>query len=61
VTPGHSSPTIMTASHPSQHDLGHRLFLRAVGISHCIDHSLEGPGSKRKAALREFRAITKYL
>jgi predicted nucleotide-binding protein len=22
----------MTASHPSQHDLGHRLFLRAVGI-----------------------------
>jgi hypothetical protein len=30
-------------------------------IRHCIDHSLEGPGSKRNAALREFRAITKYL
>src|SRR5665647_1704874 len=32
ATPGHSLPTIMTASHPSQHDLGHRSFLRAVGI-----------------------------
>ena len=30
-------------------------------ISHCIDQSLKEPGSKRKAALREFRAITKYL
>src|SRR5659263_626872 len=34
ATPGHSSPTIITASHPSQQDLGHRSFLRAVGISY---------------------------
>ena len=30
-------------------------------ISSCIDQSLNEPGPKRKAALREFRAITKYL
>ena len=30
-------------------------------ISYCIDQSLNEPGPKRKAALREFRAITKYL
>jgi DNA-binding FrmR family transcriptional regulator len=30
-------------------------------ISHCIDRSLEDPGLKRRAALKEFRAITKYL
>jgi DNA-binding FrmR family transcriptional regulator len=30
-------------------------------ISHCLDDSLKGPGPKRRAALREFRAITKYL
>ena len=30
-------------------------------IAHCIDHSLMAPGTKRKAALRELTAITKYL
>ena len=30
-------------------------------ISHCIDHSLKEPGPKGRAALRELRAITKYL
>jgi len=30
-------------------------------ISHCIDRSLKEPGSKRKVALRELSAITKYL
>ena len=30
-------------------------------ISHCIDQSLKEPGSKRRAALKEFRTITKYL
>jgi DNA-binding FrmR family transcriptional regulator len=30
-------------------------------ISHCIDRSLNEPGPKRRAALRELRAITKYL
>jgi uncharacterized protein len=30
-------------------------------ISHCIDRSLKEPGPKRRAALRELRAITKYL
>jgi DNA-binding FrmR family transcriptional regulator len=30
-------------------------------ISHCIDQSLKEPGPKRRGALREFRAITKYL
>jgi DNA-binding FrmR family transcriptional regulator len=30
-------------------------------ISHCIDESLNEPAPKRRAALREFRAITKYL
>ena len=30
-------------------------------ISHCIDQSLNQPGSKRRAAIREFSAITKYL
>jgi uncharacterized protein len=30
-------------------------------VGHCIDRSLKEPGPKAKAALREFRAITKYL
>jgi uncharacterized protein len=30
-------------------------------ISHCIDRSLKETGPRAKAALREFRAITKYL
>ena len=30
-------------------------------ISHCIDRSLKEPGPKRKVALRELSAITKYL
>ena len=30
-------------------------------ISYCIDNSLKQPGPKRRAALREFRSITKYL
>jgi uncharacterized protein len=30
-------------------------------IAHCLDRSMKTPGSKRKAAFAEFRAITKYL
>jgi DNA-binding FrmR family transcriptional regulator len=30
-------------------------------ISHCIDNSVTEPGPKGRAALRELRAITKYL
>lgn len=30
-------------------------------VGHCIDRSLKEPGPKAKAALREFRVITKYL
>jgi DNA-binding FrmR family transcriptional regulator len=30
-------------------------------ISHCIDESLRKSGPKRRAALREFSTITKYL
>lgn len=30
-------------------------------ISHCIENSLKEPGPKGRAALRELRAITKYL
>ena len=30
-------------------------------ITHCIEQSLKSPGPKRKAALKEFEAIAKYL
>jgi len=30
-------------------------------IHHCLDRSLKAPGRKGNAALREFRAVTKYL
>ena len=30
-------------------------------ITHCIEQSLKAPGPKRKAALKEFEAIAKYL
>ena len=30
-------------------------------ITHCLDRSMKTPASKRKAALAEFKAITKYL
>jgi uncharacterized protein len=30
-------------------------------IAYCLDRSMKTPGRKRKAALAEFRAITKYL
>jgi len=30
-------------------------------IDHCLDQSIKMPGSKSRAALNEFRAITKYL
>jgi uncharacterized protein len=30
-------------------------------ITHCVEQSLKSPGPKRKAALKEFEAIAKYL
>jgi len=30
-------------------------------ITHCIEQSLKTPGRKRKAALKEFASIAKYL
>jgi uncharacterized protein len=30
-------------------------------ISHCLDRSVAAPAPKRRAALKEFREITKYL
>jgi DNA-binding FrmR family transcriptional regulator len=30
-------------------------------ITHCIEQSLKSPGPKRRAALKEFEAIAKYL
>jgi len=30
-------------------------------IDHCLDQSIKLPGRKGNAALREFRAVTKYL
>jgi DNA-binding FrmR family transcriptional regulator len=30
-------------------------------ITHCIEQSLRSPGPKRRAALKEFEAIAKYL
>ena len=30
-------------------------------IDHCVDQSLREPGRKGNAALRQFRAVTKYL
>jgi DNA-binding FrmR family transcriptional regulator len=30
-------------------------------ISHCIDHSLKAPRAKARAALREFKAVARYL
>lgn len=30
-------------------------------ISHCLDRSIKATGPKSRAALKEFRAITKYL
>jgi uncharacterized protein len=30
-------------------------------ITHCIEESLKSPGPKRKAALKEFEAIARYL
>lgn len=30
-------------------------------ISHCLDRAMGTPGAKRRAALKEFREITKYL
>jgi uncharacterized protein len=30
-------------------------------ITYCIEQSLKSPGPKRKAALKEFEAIAKYL
>jgi DNA-binding FrmR family transcriptional regulator len=30
-------------------------------IAHCLDRSVAPPGRKRRAALKEFREITKYL
>ncbi len=30
-------------------------------ISHCLDRSISTPGRQRRAALKEFREITKYL
>jgi hypothetical protein NreA len=30
-------------------------------ISHCLDQSVATPGPKRRAALKEFREIAKYL
>ncbi|HLH98986.1 MAG TPA: metal-sensing transcriptional repressor [Xanthobacteraceae bacterium] len=30
-------------------------------IDHCLDQSIKVPGRKGSAALREFRAVTKYL
>jgi DNA-binding FrmR family transcriptional regulator len=30
-------------------------------IDHCLDRSLKAPGRKGNVALREFRAVTKYL
>ena len=30
-------------------------------IDHCLDQSIRVPGRKGNAALREFRAVTKYL
>jgi DNA-binding FrmR family transcriptional regulator len=30
-------------------------------ITHCIEQSLKSPGPKRKAALKEFEAIARYL
>jgi DNA-binding FrmR family transcriptional regulator len=30
-------------------------------IDHCLDRSISTPGRKGAAALREFRAVTKYL
>jgi DNA-binding FrmR family transcriptional regulator len=30
-------------------------------IDHCLDQSIRAPGRKGNAALREFKAVTKYL
>jgi len=30
-------------------------------IDHCLDRSMRTPGPKSRAALKEFKAITKYL
>ena len=30
-------------------------------IDHCLDQSFKAPGRKGNAALREFKAVTKYL
>lgn len=30
-------------------------------IDHCLEQSMKMPGPKSRAALKEFRAITKYL
>jgi DNA-binding FrmR family transcriptional regulator len=30
-------------------------------IDHCLDRSIKTAGAKSRAALKEFRAITKYL
>jgi len=30
-------------------------------IDHCLDQSIRAPGRKGSAALREFKAVTKYL
>ena len=30
-------------------------------ITHCIEQSLKSPGPKRRAALKEFETIAKYL
>ena len=30
-------------------------------VDHCLERSMQGTGPKRRAALKEFRDITKYL